>query len=105
MHEAQPRRAMGGCASGGVTTGHLDNAAHYECRAIDVFLRHSTDRGQAGLVWVLAQWLVAHADRLRVLSVIYRDRIWMPCPRWSLARGPKLSISERAALSTTVQQR
>lgn len=67
---------MGGFAGGRVSTGHIDNSSHYEGRAIDVFFRPYTDRAEARRGWVLAQWLVARADRLRVLSVIYRDRIW-----------------------------
>jgi hypothetical protein len=68
--------SMGGFASGGVSTGHVDNSAHYEGRAIDLFLRPHTDRGQARRGWALSQWLVARAQRLQVLSVIYRDHIW-----------------------------
>ena len=67
---------MGGFAAGGVSSGHVDNSSHFEGRAIDVFFRPYTDRFEARQGWVLAQWLVAHAQRLRILSVIYRDRIW-----------------------------
>jgi hypothetical protein len=43
---------------------------------MDIFLRPYQDRANARRGWVLAQWLVARGERLRVLSVIYRDRIW-----------------------------
>ena len=68
--------AMGGFASGGVSLGHGDNSSHYDGRAIDIFFRPYTDPVEARHGWVLSQWLVAHAERLRLLSVIYRDRIW-----------------------------
>lgn len=68
--------AMGGFAGGGVSTGHIDNSSHYEGRAIDVFFRPYTDPVEDRRGWVLSQWLVARADEMRVLSVIYRDRIW-----------------------------
>ncbi|MGH8968967.1 MAG: hypothetical protein ACRDV1_03360 [Actinomycetes bacterium] len=66
----------GGFARGGVTSGHVDNSAHYEGRAIDVFFRPHDDARVRRDGWVFAQWLVAHADDYHVLSVIYADRIW-----------------------------
>lgn len=66
---------MGGFAPGGISTGHVDNSAHYEGRAIDVFFQPRTaENRRAG--WRLANWLVAHARRYSVLAVIYDDRIW-----------------------------
>ncbi|NHC45744.1 hypothetical protein [Motilibacter aurantiacus] len=66
---------MGGFAAGGVSSGHVDNSAHYEGRAIDVFLTpRSAEQTRRG--WVLAHWLVAHAEPLDLLSVIWSDRIW-----------------------------
>jgi len=67
---------MGGYAAGGVSTGHVDGSSHYEGRAIDILLRPYQDRANAHRGWVLAQWLVARGERLQLLSVIYRDRIW-----------------------------
>ena len=75
---------MGGFAAGGVDTGHVDNSAHYEGRALDVFLRPHQDRANARRGWVLSQWLVAHGGRLDLLSVIYRDHIWTV---WASALG------------------
>ena len=76
MNRAFGPLPMGGFAAGGVSTGHVDNSAHYEGRAIDVFLRPYTDRAQAHRGWTLAQWLVARSARSQLLSVIYRDHIW-----------------------------
>ena len=66
---------LGGFASGGVRSGHMPGSAHYEGRAIDVFFRpvnaSSKQRG-----WAVAQYLVAHAARLAVDTVIFDARIW-----------------------------
>lgn len=65
----------GGYAPGGVDSGHSEDSAHYDGRAIDFFFRPVTaDAKVAG--WALAHYLVANADRLDVLTVIYDDRIW-----------------------------
>lgn len=65
----------GGYAVGGVKTGHMGGSAHYDGRAIDIFVRPisaaNTVKG-----WVLAQYLVAQADRLGIRTVIFSDRIW-----------------------------
>lgn len=66
----------GGFARGGITTGHVDNSAHYEGRAIDVFFRPLERPAQRQKGWVFAQWVVAHAEQFHVLSVIYSDHIW-----------------------------
>ena len=50
--------------------------SHYDGRAVDVFFRPVGDEGQRRAGWVLAQWLVAHAQRYDVLSVIHADHIW-----------------------------
>ncbi len=66
---------MGGFEPGGVSTGHIEGSAHYEGRAVDVFFRpmsaESTRQG-----WAVAQWLVAHAERLQIATVIFDDRVW-----------------------------
>jgi hypothetical protein len=66
---------MGGFRRGGISSGHVDNSAHYEGRAIDVFLSPRGPRNTAR-GWTLAQWLVAHAPSYGVLSVIWSDHIW-----------------------------
>jgi hypothetical protein len=65
----------GGYRRGGVKSGHVDNSAHYDGRAIDVFFRpQSAENRRDG--WVFAHWLVAHGDSYDLLSVIFDDRIW-----------------------------
>ncbi|MCW2845972.1 MAG: hypothetical protein JWN22_3888 [Nocardioides sp.] len=67
--------SLGGFAPGGVTTGHMKGSAHYEGRAIDIFVRPiSADNKKRG--WAIAQYLVAQADRLSIQTVIFDDRIW-----------------------------
>ena len=66
----------GGFAGGGVSSGHVDGSSHYDGRAIDVFFRPLGDDEQRRRGYVFAQWLVAHAERYSVLSIIYADRIW-----------------------------
>ena len=66
---------LGGFAPGGVSTGHMAGSAHYEGRAIDVFVRPiSAENKIRG--WAMAQYLVAMADRLSIRTVIFDDRIW-----------------------------
>ncbi|TDQ53331.1 hypothetical protein [Actinorugispora endophytica] len=67
--------SLGGFQPGGVTDGHGEGSAHYDGRAVDVFFR-PVDEGNRRSGWVLAQWLVAHAERLEVSVVIFDDRIW-----------------------------
>ena len=66
---------LGGFAPGGVTEGHMPGSAHYDGRAVDVFVRPvsaaSKRRG-----WAIASYLVGQADRLGIATVIFDDRIW-----------------------------
>ena len=68
-------QSTGGFAAGGVTDGHMPGSAHYEGRAVDVFVRPiseaNKDRG-----WAMAQYLVAQAARLDIRTVIFDGRIW-----------------------------
>ncbi|WP_300403504.1 hypothetical protein [Nocardioides sp.] len=66
---------LGGFAPAGVSTGHMEGSTHYDGRAIDVFFRPINDANQQR-GWALAQYVVAHADRLGVQTVIFDDRIW-----------------------------
>jgi hypothetical protein len=67
--------SLGGFAPGGVTTGHMRGSAHYEGRAIDVFVRPVTaENRRRG--WSMAHFLVAHATALHVDHVIFDGRIW-----------------------------
>jgi hypothetical protein len=72
---------MGGFAPGGVE--RANPSAHNDGRAIDVFFRPYDDPQQRRSGWVLAHWLVAHADELDLAVVIFDDHIW------SAARSPE----------------
>jgi hypothetical protein len=67
--------STGGYAAGGVSTGHMEGSAHYEGRAVDVFVRPisktNTTKG-----WAMAQYLVARAKLLNIQTVIFSDKIW-----------------------------
>jgi hypothetical protein len=66
---------LGGFAPDGVSTGHMEGSAHYDGRAVDVFVRpvNPTNRVRG---WAVAHYLVSQADRLDVRTVIFDDRIW-----------------------------
>jgi hypothetical protein len=66
---------MGGFAPGGVSTGHMEGSAHYDGRAVDVFVR-PVSPGNKIRGWAIAQYLVAMAERLSIEHVIFDDRIW-----------------------------
>ncbi|CAN5597684.1 heavy metal transporter [soil metagenome] len=67
--------SLGGYAAGGVATGHMKGSAHYEGRAVDVFVRPiSAANKRTG--WAIASYLVAHASRLEIDHVIFDKRIW-----------------------------
>lgn len=66
---------LGGFAPGGVTTGHMEGSAHYDGRAVDVFVR-PVNPANRRTGWAIAHFLVAHAERLQIDHVIYDDRIW-----------------------------
>jgi hypothetical protein len=66
---------LGGYSPGGVTSGHMEGSAHYDGRAVDVFVRPvSADNRRRG--WAIASYLVAHAARLRIDHVIFDAHIW-----------------------------
>ena len=66
---------MGGFEPGGVSTGHMEGSAHYEGRAVDVFVRPVSPENRIR-GWAMAHYLVAMADRLSIRTVIFDDRIW-----------------------------
>ena len=69
------KQVLGGFEAGGVSAGHVEGSAHYEGRAVDVFFRPlSAENTAAG--WQTALWLVAHAEQLRVATVIFDRQIW-----------------------------
>ena len=79
----------------------MDGSAHYEGRALDVFVRPisaaNTKRG-----WAIAHYLVAQADRLSINTVIFDDRIWRAGSRsddgWTDYDVPSSSRGDRAIL-------
>jgi len=73
--EVFPGQDLGGFEPGGVSSGHMKGSAHYEGRAIDVFVR-PISRANKTRGWAIAQYLVSQADRLSVRTVIFDDRIW-----------------------------
>jgi hypothetical protein len=66
---------LGGFAPGGVDSGHMEGSAHYDGRAIDVFVRPVDDENRRR-GWAIASYLVAHAEDLSVDHVIFDGRIW-----------------------------
>jgi hypothetical protein len=75
MEAAFGPQPLGGFAPGGVSSGHIPGSAHYEGRAIDVFFRPVTPEGTAH-GWALAHWLVARAEDLDVVTVIFDRQVW-----------------------------
>jgi hypothetical protein len=66
---------LGGFEPEGVSSGHQEGSAHYEGRAIDIFVRPINDaNNRRG--WAIAYYLIAQADRLGVEHVIFDDKIW-----------------------------
>lgn len=75
MREVFGKQTLGGFEPKGVDSGHIDGSAHYEGRAIDVFLRPVTPENQQR-GWAQAAWAVAHAEQLSVATVIFDRSIW-----------------------------
>jgi hypothetical protein len=92
---------MGGFASGGVDTGHMAGSAHYDGRAVDVFVRPVDDENRQ-LGWAMAAYLVAQADRLEIEHVIFDGRIWTAGrpseDGWRDYTAPDDATGERAVL-------
>ena len=66
---------MGGFAPGGVSNGHMADSAHYDGRAIDIFVRPVNERNRRR-GWAIAHYLVANAERLAVDHVIFDKMVW-----------------------------
>ena len=93
--------SLGGFQPGGVSSGHMSGSAHYEGRAIDVFVRPiNADNRKRG--WAIASYLVAQADRLSINTIIFDDRIWHAGSRsddgWTNYDVPSSSGGDRAIL-------
>lgn len=75
MGEVFGEQPLGGFAPGGVDSGHGAESTHYEGRGVDVFYRPVTEENRRD-GWLLAHWLVAHAETLDVQYVIFDDHYW-----------------------------
>ncbi|WP_026532913.1 hypothetical protein [Arthrobacter sp. H41] len=75
MTEVFGDQSLGGFAPGGVGQGHGADSTHYDGRAIDIFFRPVTEENRRE-GWMLAHWLVAHAEDLDIQYVIFDDRFW-----------------------------
>ncbi|WP_188540314.1 hypothetical protein [Kocuria dechangensis] len=75
MTEVFGEQSLGGFAPGGIDQGHGAESTHYDGRAVDVFFRPVTEENRRQ-GWLLAHWLVAHAEDLDVQYVIFDDRFW-----------------------------
>jgi hypothetical protein len=75
MDEVFGDQSLGGFAPGGVGQGHGADSTHYDGRAIDIFFRPVTEENRRQ-GWILAHWLVAHAEELDIQYVIFDDRFW-----------------------------
>jgi hypothetical protein len=78
---AEVRAAFGRIPTGGygpqeVLPGRAAGGEHSLGRAIDFFFRPAGDRAQQRRGWLLANWAVAHAERLGIRTVIYSDHMW-----------------------------
>lgn len=92
---------LGGFEPRGVTSGHMSGSAHYDGRAIDIFVR-PISKANKRRGWAIAQYLIAQAERLEIATVIFDDRIWHAGTRssdgWTDYRIPSSSTGDRAIL-------
>lgn len=92
---------LGGFAAGGVSTGHMPGSAHYDGRALDIFFRPiNAANKQHG--WAVAQYLVAHAARLEINTVIFDGRIWTARRAGSGWRDYDVSSKGRSAATVKI---
>lgn len=75
MTDVFGEQSLGGFAPGGVDQGHQEGSTHYEGRAIDIFFRPVSEENRRD-GWMLAHWLVAHAEDLDIQYVIFDDQVW-----------------------------
>jgi hypothetical protein len=96
-----PDDPLGGFEPRGVSSGHMAGSAHYEGRAVDLFVRPVNEPNRTR-GWAVAQYLVSQADRLHVKTVIFDGRIWTSGARsgsgWRDYTVPSSSRGDRAIL-------
>lgn len=73
--EAYGGAPLGGFDPEGISSGHIEDSAHYDGRAVDAFFRLD-DPDNKARGWLLAHWLVAHGDYHQIETVIFDDHIW-----------------------------
>lgn len=73
MTEVFGEVSLGGFAPGGVERS--GESTHNAGRAIDIFFRPVTEENRRQ-GWMLAHWLVAHAEEHDIQYVIFDDRLW-----------------------------
>lgn len=91
MTEVFGDQSLGGFAPAGIGQGHGADSTHYDGRAIDIFYRPVTEENRRQ-GWILAHWLVAHAEDLNIQYVIFDDRFWSVYSsrgRWQNYDAPK----------------
>ncbi|MGQ0630524.1 MAG: hypothetical protein ACT4P1_05740 [Sporichthyaceae bacterium] len=68
-------RPLGGFSPDGITDGHIENSAHYDGRAVDIFFSLD-DADNMARGWLLAHWLATHADYHQIATLIFDDHVW-----------------------------
>ncbi|TNM37788.1 hypothetical protein FHP29_17440 [Nocardioides albidus] len=91
------RLTLGGFDPDGVSTGHMEGSAHYDGRAIDVFVR-PIGKANRTKGWAIAHWSVANASRLGIRTVIFDDRIWTAGREGWRDYDPPSSSGDRSVL-------
>ncbi|GAA3540097.1 hypothetical protein [Nocardioides daeguensis] len=91
------RLQLGGFEPDGVSSGHMEGSAHYDGRAVDVFVRPVTTANNVK-GWAIAHWSVANAARLGIRTVIFDDRIWTAGREGWRDYDPPSSSGDRAVL-------
>jgi hypothetical protein len=101
LDQAFGRLPMGGFAPGGVRSGHMPGSAHYEGRAVDVFVRPISPRNKTK-GWAIAQYLVAQAERLEIDTVIFDAQIWTARRAGEGWRDYRVSTSGRSRATVRI---
>jgi hypothetical protein len=79
----------------------MPGSAHYEGRAVDVFVRPISPRNKTR-GWAIAQYLVANARRLEINTVIFDARIWTARRADEGWRDYRVSTSHRSRATVRI---